>query len=182
MENLEKLIPILFIIFWVIISLQGKKKKRRLPPPVPGGDRPARRDDDSAKKRREQQRNEPAPGLELLQNLRKSFENLSRELAAGEEGPSRTPADAKLAQSRERREKLRKAKMLKAQRASQQEEVALKDIMSPAVSKPGPLPAARSRSASRTARKGVRKYSVRKLRDAVVWSEILAPPVSMRDE
>jgi hypothetical protein len=152
MESFEKIVPLIFFIIWAIVAVLGKKKKQKAPPP------------DKEK--------QPAPATPF-NKLQNTFKDLFVELEqpVAEELPETLkPKKAKIPE-------VRKTRMEKERDREIEIEVSDKEIkpLPPEPAKVKPSYQTHTRKTVRTA------VPVSKLREAIIWSEILAKPVSMRD-
>ena len=148
MESLGKLIPIIFLVLWTIITITAKKKKKQ---------QASQPDTDKTPK--------PAQKKQFLGNLQNTLENMFAEL--------NQPPEEEFPET------------LKPLKSPKEEKQILKEADSETTTqkyKPVTTKLPKTKSAYSTQReKASVMSSVRKLRDAVIWSEILAKPVSMRD-
>ena len=149
MESFEKLIPIIFLIIWIIVAVLGKKKKQKAPTPD------------------KEKQPAPATPFDKLQN---TFKDLFAEL----EQPVAEELPETLKPQKAVIPEVRKTRMEKEMEI----EISDKDIK-PLPPKPPEVKPSYQPHTRKTARTAV---PVSKLQEAVIWSEILAKPVSMRDE
>ncbi len=153
MESFEKLIPIIFLIIWTVIAVLGKKKKKQ-----------ARSTDKVIKPA-------PATPFDKLQN---TFKDLFAELKqpVAEELPETLkPQKIKIPETG-------KTRTQKDTERAIENEISDKDIKPP----PSKPPEGKSSYQTHTIKAARTAVPVSKLQEAVIWSEILAKPVSMRDE
>jgi hypothetical protein len=183
MDMLEKLLPLLFLLFWAVIAVQSRKKKVRKPPPLPPGararDRQRAAPAAGSGETKKRQPSPPLPARSFLDGLRVGFEGLAREIrsSVGQDLPPSLGGTMQRVYEAEEGEG--EQIILKPQAA---EEVALSEIMSPIAqstldqyhSSPHPYALA---GATKEAH-----YTVHQLRTAIVWSEILGPPLSLRED
>lgn len=151
MESLERLIPLLFLIIWVIATVARKKKQQ----PAPATDK--------------EKKPAPATPFDKLQNtLKDLFAELEQPVA--EELPETLkPKKTKIPETTKTR--IEKGKDIEI-------EISDKDIK-PLSPKPQEIKSSYQTHFRERAKTAV---PIKKLREAVIWSEILAKPVSMRDE
>lgn len=152
--DFEKLIPIIFLIVWTIIAIAGKKKRRKSSAP----------DTDKRKK--------PTTTHSPLGKFQNTLESLFTELAQ--------PPEEELPETLKPKETLI-SKLTEKEKSISEDagtEISITNIKPPPITKPA-IKSAYSIRKKRTTKK---EPSVEKLREAVIWSEILAKPIALRDE
>ncbi|MFW5774959.1 MAG: hypothetical protein ACOCW2_01600 [Chitinivibrionales bacterium] len=164
MDFFESLGPIILLIIWAIIAAQARKKKQEDESEQQAPNQPSR-------PQREQKR-----GTSLLDTLRERMETLAREL----EGGSPTP---------EKQEEEKAKKTLATHDLSTQKTKINHDtttaVFEPLVGAVEVPPVSTTRQTGIVRRKTNRfisanDFRTEQLRKAIIWSEILQPPVSLR--
>ncbi|HON10067.1 MAG TPA: hypothetical protein PLE24_04310 [Chitinispirillaceae bacterium] len=150
----ETLLPVIFFVIWIIISIAASTKKKR--PPVKSGPGPSYQRPGTPEKPVE---SEPRP----VDQLKKTLETIFQEMG-GLPPPDIPPPEYVEEKARpekpvkkqvqERVERVERVERIRPSRAPEMEE---EPDSSPIV-------------------------SYNELRNAIIWSEILAAPISMRDE
>ena len=158
MDSFQKLMPILFLILWMTIAILGKKKKKQAP---------------SSNK---EKKTTPANPFGKLQN---TFKDLLAELEqpAVETELPKTPELPKTIIPEVRKTKIEKEM---EKRLKKEMEIKLSDTdIKPSIPKPQKIKPSYQSYTKTDVKTAI---PVKKLREAVIWSEILGKPVSIRDE
>jgi hypothetical protein len=167
--DFEDLIPIAVLVFWVVAALARRKGgKKRMPPPLPRREKVRPPEVTSPRPRRER-----PPGRGLLESLREGLEDFAKETREEVEQDFPTSlkprAAGRVGESRRRKPG-----------PKPRDEVGLGDLMSPSSTRTVRSHTSVPTVLAETGRAG--RPSTEELRKAIVWSEILGPPVSLRDE
>ncbi|NLP02322.1 MAG: hypothetical protein GX089_07500 [Fibrobacter sp.] len=147
----ETLLPVIFFVIWIIISIAASTKKKR--PPAKSGPSPSYQKPSSSEKQVE---SEPRATDQLKKTLEAIFQEMGvlppPEIPSPEHVEEKTKPEKPV--EKQVQERVERVERKRPSRAPEMEE---EPVTGPAV-------------------------SYNELRNAIIWSEILAAPVSMRDE
>ena len=155
MDSIEKLLPIIVMLIWVLLTFSVNKKKKKVK---------------SQKPSQKEKKTSNTPSF--FDNLQKSVENILMENQRSVPFPLKT-ADIKRAEVNP----IKKEKASQSDKVSKEKSVQSLDDSSELEMKPGKE---RPMKIWRISNRDI--ISVRKLREAIIWSEILAKPLSLRND
>ena len=155
MDSIEKLLPIIVMLLWVLLTFSVNKKKKKVKSQKP-----------SQKKKKTS--NTPS----FFDNLQKSVEDILMENQRSVPFPLKT-ADIKTAEVNP----VKKEKASRFENVRKEKSVPSIDDSSKLEMKPGEERPMKIQKISNRD-----NISVRKLREAIIWSEILAKPLSLRND
>ena len=158
LDSIDKLLPLLFLFIWVIVGLgaKGKKKAKSVPP-------------SSTRKPAADQAPKPQPRSGGMGELKKTLQRVFEEIQAATAQPEiELPMEPEVVESA----RIKTPKKLSETANKGESEVSLETTsrrkLQPTSSPP-------------TIRKYRQKIPLATVREGIIWSEILAPPVGMRE-